>query len=139
MTTTSGSRVAPGDRGATARRAARGYFDERAKGPLRNAVERTVLPWPGVERAVTFGCPSYRVGGELFAFVSNQGVVLTRLSAAEREHLRVRQPVAPFEANGRPVDGWAAVPVGAEDAYALRPYLRMSYEAVAPSLTTASP
>ncbi|WP_254542858.1 hypothetical protein [Halomarina pelagica] len=108
--------------------AAGGYFDERAKGPLRDAVERTVLPWPGVERAVTFDCPSYYVDGEPFALVSNRGIVLTRLSTEEREHLRVRHPVASFEVHGRRVEDWVTVPVGAADAYALRPYLRMSYD-----------
>ncbi|MDX1747371.1 MAG: TfoX/Sxy family protein, partial [Halobacteriales archaeon] len=87
-----------------------------------------VSGWDGVEETHMFGCPSFRVDGELFAVVSSQGLALTRLSEADRRSLRDRYLVRSFDANGRRVDSWAVVNIGSSDLTDVEQWLRASYE-----------
>ena len=103
-------------------------YDDALVGDLRGTVAG-IATWPDVRATVTFGCPSFSVDDELFALVSNQGVSITKLSDAHREELAAAVPVAPFDADGRHVEGWATVPPNSCAPEVLRPFLRASYEA----------
>jgi len=105
---------------------ARQTYDESRAGPLREAVDRVVLSWDGVDRTTTFGCPAYQVDGEQFAVVTNRGLVLTHLPSAVRTDLERRYGVASLRADPETAD-WVATPVGSEDFHGLLSYLRRSY------------
>lgn len=107
------------------------YFDASLAGDLRVRFDALVRDWADVERKTMFGCPAYRVDAEVFAVVVTEGIVLTRLSAPERERLDAAFETRPFYANGRLVSGWVVVPD--PDLEELRPYVVASYEGAAGS------
>lgn len=103
------------------------YSEEKA-GTLRASLEAEVKEWAGVRAKKMFGCPCFDVGGKLFAFVVNGGIVLTQLSEEQKGAL-ARAGATPFRAAGRTVSAWVRVPVADEaDLRRLRPTVRGSYE-----------
>lgn len=103
-------------------------FHEETRGEFRRAFEREVLDWPEVSSRKMFGCPAYRAGGTLFAFVIDDGIVLTKLGEADRQELAERFGAGPFEPGRGTIQRWAVVPVS--DELALSPvldYVRKSY------------
>lgn len=106
------------------------YFDKNAGAPLKTAFEDLVADWQGVTAETTFGCPSYRADGTLFAVLVTDAVVLTRLPDDERERLHERFEVGPFQAGERTVEAWVQVELADVQALAaLEPSVRASYEA----------
>jgi hypothetical protein len=104
------------------------YYTEETSGPTRDAVEDVVLGWPDVTAEKLFGCPSYRAAGKLFAFVSDEGLVLTNLTEPERAKADAELgPEPAVELAGRSAK-WRFVAVGEEDAAQVAPFLRMAYE-----------
>lgn len=53
-----------------------------------------------------FGCPGYQAAGNLFAFLVNEGVVLTKLSAEGQETLWAQHATEPFGAGDHVVKKW---------------------------------
>jgi hypothetical protein len=105
------------------------YFDRDDGAALRAAFEETVLDWPGVTATTTFGCPSYRADGTLFAVLVTEGVALTRLPDERREAIAREFATGPFEAGDRTVTKWVQVAVDdAADLDSLVPHVRASYE-----------
>lgn len=97
--------------------------------PVREALEAEILEWAGVETETIFGCPAYRVDGELFCFLVTGGVVLTALDAEDRLAVDDELDAGPFEAGQRSLERWRRVPVeDPDDLEAVRPYLEASYE-----------
>ncbi len=107
---------------------ARTRYDERRAGPLRDAVDRLVSTWDGVERTTLSECPAYRVRGQPFAVVTNHGLAVAGLDSVARADLRRRYGTAPVSLTGGGGD-WAVTPVGSEDLHGLVAYLRRGYEA----------
>ena len=104
------------------------YFDPEEAGAVRSLVERAVGDWEGVTTATVFGCPAFRVDGELFAVVVTGGVVPTNLEETDREELADEFGAAPFHADDRVVDSWPVVTLHDPDHFDLLvPYLRRSY------------
>lgn len=104
-------------------------YEEAGMETVREAFEAEVLSWPGVSTRKMFGCPSYTVGGSLFAFLVNDGIVLTALTPHQREALARTKNVAPFEPGGKRLPSWSRVAVpGLEEVKALLPVVRKSYE-----------
>ena len=106
------------------------YYSEEKMKDLRSAFDGQVLGWPGVTTKKMFGCPCYRVGGKLFAFLVTNGVVITCLPDRDRNRLARTCAITAFEAGGKRVRAWAKVPVrGPRDLTAILPFVRSSYQA----------
>ena len=54
-----------------------------------------MMSWAGVEPRRMFGCDAYLVGGRLFAFFQDEGVVV-KVPSPRREELLADARVAPF-------------------------------------------
>lgn len=104
------------------------YYDEEEAGTLRVAVADAVAEWPGVTEERTFGCPSFRVDGTLFAVVVTEGVVLTRLPPDARADLDELFETGPFRPGDRTIAAWVQVDVDPANVDALVPFVRRSYE-----------
>src|SRR5262249_46295195 len=104
------------------------YYSETDMTAVRTALEAAVLTWPRVERRRMFGCPTYLVGGRLFAFLVTGGVVLTRLPEDLRELFRREHAAPPFRAGPRTYRGWLRAALSDPSRLdALLPYLQHSY------------
>lgn len=76
-----------------------------------------------------FGCPCYQVGGNLFAFLVNEGIILTKLNEKQKEELSAKFDAAPFQARKKTVNKWVKLSLQSKDALSdVYPYLRQSYE-----------
>ena len=104
------------------------YYTEETGGATREAVEEIVLGWPEVTASKLFGCPSYRGAGILFAFVSDWGLVLTKLSDEER--VRADEELGPepeVDLAGKSAK-WRFVEVDDGNTAQVAPFLRICYE-----------
>lgn len=104
------------------------HFDDDLAGSLRATFEQTVLSWPDVTAGPAFECPAYFVGGAPFATLVTDGVVLSGLSAADRERLHRDFETSPVTAE--PSGDWVEVAIA--DGHALEslwPFVRSSYDA----------
>ena len=105
------------------------FYSEEAMGALRARFEAKVLKWPGVKGRQMFGCPCYDAG-KMFAFLATGGVVVTKLSHADRAALSKRRGVAPFQPMGRAVQKWLQIPVkSAKEMDAAVAWVERSYRA----------
>lgn len=77
------------------------YYDEDRMRPVREAFDAEVLTWPGATSRGMMGCHVYLRGRSFFAFLVNDGLVLTKLSEEERRELAARMETKPFEMAGR--------------------------------------
>jgi hypothetical protein len=108
------------------------YYSEEETGGLRLELEQAVLRWRGVGTKRMFGCPCYHADGNLFAFLVTDGIVVTRLSEADRATLSRWPGTGSFQAGKKTVRGWTRIPI--EDKRALdrvMPFVRRSYRAAA--------
>ena len=109
-------------------------YSEDKTGKLRRAFEVIVLGWPRVTRKTMFGCPSYRVDGLLFSFLTSEGIVLTRLDVIARERLTKSVGGRPFKAGNRKVEHWLLIPLlDPEGLLPILPHVRRSYESASMS------
>jgi len=109
-------------------------YSEDNAGKLRSAFEKIVLAWPAVTKKTMFGCPAYRVNGQLFSFLTSEGIVLTRLDETTRERLSKSVGGRPFEAGSRKVEYWLLVPLSdPEGLLPILPDVRTSYESASMS------
>jgi hypothetical protein len=117
------------------------YYDETKMAGIREAVDAVLTKWPKVTRTLMFGCPCYKAGGRLFAFLVTGGIVLTRLSPEDRATAGSRFKARPFNTGIRAMDGWPQLPLAR--ATRLKGYLllmRCSYNsALAASRERARP
>ena len=58
-------------------------------------LDARALAWPGVTKRRMFGCDAYLVGGRMFAFQGDMGLVV-KVPPAERDRLLARPDAAPF-------------------------------------------
>jgi len=117
------------------------YYDETKMAGIREAVDAVLTKWPKVTRTLMFGCPCYKAGGRLFAFLVTGGIVLTRLSPEDRAMAGSRFKAKPFNTGTRAMGGWPQLPLAR--APRLKGYLllvRRSYNsALAASRERARP
>jgi hypothetical protein len=107
------------------------YYTEEEGHALREAFEREVLVWPKVETRLMFGCPAYIAEGRLFAFLVNDGIVITQIRKRDRETLSEDFHTEPFTAGEREIARWQKVHL--ESVKRLRrilPYVKKSYELI---------
>lgn len=90
-------------------------YHEETTGGLREVLEETVLAWPGVTAKKMFGCPGYRADGELFAFLVDGGLVITKLDEDARDRWQQRLGGGPFEPGKQTIARWLQVPLRDED------------------------
>jgi len=106
------------------------FYDDTRMRPLREALEATVLAWPGVARKEMMGCLVYFRGKRFFAFLVTGGLVITKLPDADRAALVKRRGAKPFAMSGRKSSKWVQLPVAKPaDLKPLLPYVRKSYDA----------
>jgi hypothetical protein len=106
-------------------------FDETAGSALREAFDELVGGWDDMSNVTMFGCPCYRASGKVFAALTADAVVLTRLPDDARAELAAEWETEPFDVQGRSTGKWVQVPVEGADLGELEPYVRASYEAAA--------
>ncbi|MCD4738731.1 MAG: hypothetical protein K8R89_05665 [Anaerolineae bacterium] len=105
------------------------YYSEEKSAKLRETFEAEVLQWLEVTTRPMFGCPSYQVENYLFAFLVDEGVVITHLYKAEREALSRRFQVDGFHAGERVLHRWGLVRIKDwEELGFVIPFVRQSYE-----------
>lgn len=106
------------------------YYTDQSMQNLRAAFEKAVMQWPQVRAKKMFGCPCYQAGGKLFAFLVNNGVVITHLPESQREALALKFSLTSFQANEKTMPGWPQAPfVNKGDLPALLPFIQASYQA----------
>lgn len=62
---------------------------------MLDELDARALAWPGVSKRRMFGCDAYLVGGRMFAFHGDMGLVV-KVPPVERERLLARPDAAPF-------------------------------------------
>jgi hypothetical protein len=78
-----------------------------------------------------FGCPAYLAAGKLFAFLVNDGVVITQIRKRDRERLSEVFHTEPFIAGEREIERWRKARLESlERLNRLLPYVKKSYELV---------
>ena len=108
------------------------YYDENRMSEVRKALETKVMKWPGVASREMMGCLCYFRGSRFFAFLITDGIVITKLSEADRSRLTDLFKSKPFEMAGRGSKSWVQVRLTrAGEVSPLVPYIRTSYEAAA--------
>jgi len=106
------------------------FYDDGKMKTVREALEATVLAWPGVARKEMMGCLVYFRGKKFFAFLVTGGLVITKLPDADRAALAKRPGAKPFEMSGRTSSTWVQLPVAKPaDVKPLLPHVRTSYDA----------
>lgn len=106
------------------------YYSEDEMKDIRAAFEEKILAWPDVTTRKMFGCPCYKADNKLFAFLVTGGVVLTKLSEADRGSLSAIYRTEPFQAGKRTVNNWPRVPVfNKVELPELIPFVEKSYTA----------
>jgi hypothetical protein len=68
---------------------------------IREAVEKTVLKWPSVNKKMMFGSPAYIIGTTCFAMMVTGGIILTRLTEQEKTRLLQDPRAGDFKGHGR--------------------------------------
>jgi hypothetical protein len=104
------------------------YTEEKMKA-IREEFEEEMLQQPHLSTKKMFGCPCYKVGEKLFAFLVTDGVVLTRLSEDERVDAYKLRGAKSFESNQRVMKKWVQLPV--KDQATLKkvmPWVMKSYQ-----------
>ena len=77
-----------------------------------------------------FGCPCYRANKKLFAFLVDDGVVITLLSDGDRKRISSSQPTGFFRAGKKVVRTWVRADVNVvSDLKGVMPFVRKSYQA----------
>ncbi|HUR61830.1 MAG TPA: hypothetical protein VM286_05635 [Candidatus Thermoplasmatota archaeon] len=89
-------------------------YSDAEMGGLRELLEAEVLQWPGVAVKKLFGCPGYRRGGDLFAFLRDGFVVVRNLPEVQREAFAKKLNGGPFTypspKGGMVMAGWLQLP-----------------------------
>ena len=107
------------------------YYTEEEGRELREAFEKTVLPWKKVTTRSMFGCPTYLAEGKLFAFLVSEGVVITQIRKRDRERLSEDFPTEPFTAGEREIERWVKVKIDSVESLGrVIPYVKKSYTLV---------
>ena len=91
------------------------YYEEELMGALREMVEAELLSWPDVSTKKMFGCPSYKVGDKLFAFLVTDGLVLIGLPDELREKLLSERGGTHFTTGNRTMKTWVRMPLETPD------------------------
>jgi len=106
------------------------FYDDSKMRVFREALEASVLAWPGVARKEMMGCLVYFRGSKFFAFLVTAGLVITKLPEEDRAAVSKRPSAKAFSMAGRTTPKWVQLPVKkAADLKPLLPYVRTSYEA----------
>lgn len=79
---------------------------------LQEELGALLMGWPQVDTRRMFGCQAFLVGGKLFAFLTEGGVVL-KLPVSRREELLDRLRARPFMHRGVPFGAWVELPLAA--------------------------
>lgn len=110
------------------------YTDEK-NGGLRVELEKAIFRWADVSKKSMFGCPCYFVGPRLFAFISDQGVVLVGLPPDLSAELVTH--AEPFMAGKKRMASWHAIPasIAFADEFA---WVKRAYAACAAKGGTAA-
>jgi predicted DNA-binding protein (MmcQ/YjbR family) len=104
------------------------YYDEEKMQKIRSRIEKEVLEWPDVNTKKMFGCPCYKHGDKLFAFLVTYGLVLTKVSEQERMKLSREFMIKPFKAVTRTMRNWPQIPLDeTSDFKRIMPFIRNSY------------
>jgi hypothetical protein len=115
------------------------FYDEQRMQAIREALEATILRWPGVTSKPMMGCLVYFRGSRFFAFLVTGAIVITKLSGADRARLAKVAKVTDFEMTGtgsKRAVAWPRVAVTQPgDVRALLPFVRQSYAAAAGATT----
>ena len=107
------------------------FYDETHMKSLREAFEKEVLPWENIEQKKMFGCPCVKAAGKLFAFLVNDGIVLTKLTEEQRNKALKTLGGGPFKTPSRTMKKWTLIPfTNIKDLEPILDYIRLSYENV---------
>src|SRR3972149_5258347 len=82
------------------------FYRDATMRAAREALEATVLGWPGVARRGWMGGLVYFRGKRFFAFLVTGGLVITKLPDADRAALAKRRGAKPFAMSGRTSSKW---------------------------------
>ena len=108
------------------------FYRDATMRASREALEATILAWPGVARKGMMGCLVYFRGKRFFAFLVTGGLVITKLPDADRAALAKRRGAKPFAMSGRTSSKWVQLPAAKPaDLRPLMPFIRKSYQASA--------
>jgi hypothetical protein len=111
-------------------------YSDAGMGALRELLEAEVMGWPGVAVRKMFGCPGYRRGGELFAFLRDGFVVVRNLPDRQAAAFAKKLKGGPFTYPGPKGEmvmrGWLQLPYADDaDLPKLLPALQAAYDAAA--------
>ena len=114
-------------------------FDSDTGEALKLAFEALVGDWDRVSEHAMFGHPTYKAGGTIFALLTTEAVVLTRLPEADRERLANVRDVGPFQAGDQTIESWVSVPTDPDDLEEFEFAVRASHAAALSEGRTVPP
>ena len=105
------------------------YYNEEKMRLLRLIVEKEFLNWPDVSAKKMYGCPCYKHGEKLFAFLVTDGVVLIKMSEEDKMTVSKEFEVKPFQVGEkRFMYRWPQICMTTvSDFEKLLPFIRKSY------------
>ncbi len=100
-------------------------------GAIRQRFEEAVILWKGATARKMMGSPTFFFERPFFAFLLTKGIVITKLSEAERAKLPKNGK--PFAMTGARVPkNWVMMSLeGPDDIQKVLPYVKQSYQALA--------
>jgi hypothetical protein len=108
------------------------YYDEKQTAEIRKKLEEEILQGPGATTKKMFGSPTFFRGQPFFAFLVTKGIVITKLSEADRATLAKHADAKPFEMTGAKVPkSWIKVSLEKpEDIQKILPFVKKRYAAI---------
>ncbi|HVQ01265.1 MAG TPA: hypothetical protein VMT57_07105 [Candidatus Thermoplasmatota archaeon] len=105
------------------------YYNEEKMHTLRGQLEKEILSWPDVNTKKMYGCPCYKHGEKLFAFLVTDGVVLIKMTDADKAAVSKDFEVKPFQAGAKRIMyRWPQIRLKTfSDLQKLLPFIKKSY------------
>jgi hypothetical protein len=99
--------------------------------PRQLVVDEVVTAWPDVKAKQVFGHRGWVRGGKMFGFLAGRGAAVRITPAMDDLVIMARDGVERFAYHGRPMKGWAVLPLGSDDELdAAVDLVRQAYETV---------
>jgi hypothetical protein len=79
--------------------------------PRQLVIDEVVTAWPDVRAKQVFGHRGWVRGGKMFGFLAGNGAAVRITAAMNGDVIMAREGVTLFAYDGRPMKGWAVLPL----------------------------
>lgn len=103
-------------------------YNTAMKTKAMRIIERKIYAWPKVRHEDKFDARWYYANNISFAFIYKNDLILTRITQQERTELVEKWGAGPCTFFSRPTTSFLQMPLTAENAGQLLPYIQSSYK-----------